>query len=59
MHVSERAESTYLGNSHVDASVVLANIKIEILAIHAHVTPLRQIPFEATVVRAEFLEKIR
>lgn len=49
----------YLGNSHVDTTVVLADIKIEILAIHAHVTALRQVAFEATVVRAEFLEKVR
>lgn len=49
----------YLGNSHVDATVVLADIKIEILAIHAHVTALRQVAFEATVVSAEFLEKVR
>lgn len=49
----------YLGNSHVDATVVLADIKIEILAIHAHVTALRQVAFEATVVGAEFFEKVR
>lgn len=50
---------TYFRNSHVDATIVLADIKIEILAIHAHVTALRQIAFEATIICAEFLEKIR
>lgn len=49
----------YLRNSHVDATIVLADIKIEILAIHTHITTLRQIAFEAAVVRTKFLKKIR
>lgn len=49
----------YLRNSHIDATIVLADIKIEILAIHAHITTLRQIAFEATVVGPKFLKKIR
>lgn len=48
----------YLRNSHIDATIVLADVEIEILAIHAHITTLRQIAFEATVVRPKFLKKI-
>lgn len=57
--VKIKAGTTYLRNSHVDATIVLADIKIEILAIHAHITALRQVALEATVVRPEFLEKVR
>lgn len=58
-NAGKRTERTYLRNSHVDATIVLADIKIEILAIHAHVTAFRQVALEATVVRSEFFEKVR
>lgn len=59
MRRNKNRYSTYLRNSHVDATIVLPDIKIEILAIHAHVTAFRQVTLEATVIRPEFLKKVR
>lgn len=56
---SKQTMCTYLRNSHVDATIVLADIKIEIFAVHAHITAFRQVALEATVVCPEFFEKVR
>jgi hypothetical protein len=56
---SQQLYCTNLGDSHVDAAVVLANVEIEIFIVDAHVTPIGQVALEAAIIGAELLEQIR
>lgn len=40
------AKWSYLTDSHVDSTVVLSNVEVEILIINSHVPSLGQFPFE-------------
>lgn len=48
----------YLGNAHVDATIVLSDVKVEILIFHSHVPSLRQLAFESSIIGAKFFKEI-
>merc|ERR1711902_264804 len=47
-----------LADSHVDAPVVLADIKIEVLILNPAVTAFWQLALEPTILSAELLDKV-
>lgn len=36
----------YLANSHVNSSIILSDVEVEIFIIHFHVTSFGKLPFE-------------
>lgn len=48
----------YLRNSHVDSTVVLTDVEVEILIVNAHVATIGQVSLEAAVVGAELFQKV-
>lgn len=47
IHINIILKKTYLTYTHVNASVILTNIKVEILIIYFHVTFFRQISLKS------------
>jgi hypothetical protein len=48
--------TTYLTHSHVDATIVLANVEIKVFIIDTQVTALRQFAFEAAKDRNKLIK---
>lgn len=49
-------DSTHLRNSHVDATIILSNIKVKVFVVHTHVASLWQITLETPIINTKLLE---
>ena len=47
-----------LAYPHVDAAVVLADVKVKVLVLDPEVLALRQLPLEASVICAELVSEV-
>ena len=55
-HLKRKILLTYLWYSHVDASVILTDIKIKILVFNFHVTAFGKFSAETTILRTKFFQ---
>lgn len=60
MHHTSNAtyNKIYLRNAHVDATIVLSNVEVEILIFHSHVASLGQLAFKSSIISTKFFKEI-
>ena len=47
-----------LTDPHIDSTVVLADVKVEVFVLHSEVLPLRQLALEASIICAKLVNQV-